>query len=55
MPNAETSYRDREAKSQLLLNAVDGFSPDYAPGDSSQTTVNFTTFLNGVNAAVDSA
>ena len=51
MANAEKSHRDRQGKSQLLIDTSAGFSPTYAPGDSSVSVPNFTAFLGGVDAA----
>ena len=51
MANAETSHRDRQGKSLLLIDTSAGFSPTYTPGDSSLSVMNFNVFLGGVDAA----
>jgi hypothetical protein len=51
MANAEKSYRDRQGRSQILIDTCAVFTPTYTPGDNSLTVTNFTTFLVGVDAA----
>ena len=51
MPISETSYRDREGKSQSLLDTTNGFSPAFAPADTSLNGTNFTLFMTGVGTA----
>lgn len=51
MANAEKSYRDRQGRSQVLIDTCAMFSPSYAPSDSSLTQANFTVFLGGVDTA----
>ena len=51
MALSETSFRDREAKSQSLRDATAGFTPTFAPADTSLSATNFQTFIGGVSAA----
>lgn len=51
MANAEKSFRDRQGRSQLLIEVCTGFAPGYTPGDDTLTVANFTAFLGGVEAA----
>ena len=51
MANSETSFRDRQAKSTLLKDTVQIFTPAFAPADSSISIVNFNLTIAGVDAA----
>jgi hypothetical protein len=51
MAKSEKSYLDRLGRTRLLLAVVEGCSPAFLPGDDSLTVVNFTAFLNTVEAA----
>ena len=51
MAISETSYRDREGKSQSLRDTTAGFTPVFAPADISLNATNFQTFIGGVSAA----
>jgi hypothetical protein len=48
---SETSFRDRQGKAQLLQDTVEGFSPVYAPTDTSINAANFQTTIDGADAA----
>lgn len=51
MPNTEKSYRDRQGKAQTLIDTTPGFSPAYAPADTTVSFTNFNSYLGGVDAA----
>jgi hypothetical protein len=51
MANAEKSYRDRQGRSMVLRDLCAGFTPSYAPEDTSLTLVNFGLFMGGVETA----
>ena len=51
MPDHEQSFRDREGKAQSLLDALTGFSPAFAPADTSLNASNFGNFISGVGAS----
>ncbi len=51
MSLSETSYRDREGKSQSLRDTTAGFTPTFAPADITLNATNFATFIAGVAAA----
>ena len=51
MALSETSFRDREGKSQSLRDTTAGFTPTFAPADTSLSATNFQTFIGGVSAA----
>jgi len=46
MPNEEKTFSDRRQRGVNLQTAVAGFSPAFAPADSSLTAANFLAFLN---------
>ena len=51
MALSETSFRDREGKSQSLRDTTAGFTPTFAPVDTSLSATNFQTFIGGVSGA----
>lgn len=50
MANSEKSFRDRQAKAQLLQDTVENFTPVFAPADTSLNATNFQLTINGVDA-----
>jgi len=51
MAISEQSFRDRQGKSQLLRDTTAGFTPAFAPADSTLSATNFNTFLGGIGSA----
>lgn len=51
MSVSEKSFRDRQGKAQLLQDTVEGFTPAFAPADSSLSAANFQITIDGVDAA----
>ncbi len=45
MADSERSFRDREGKSQDLGNALEGFTPAYAPADADLSIASFTALV----------
>jgi len=53
---AEKSFNDRHARGLLLLDFCEGFSPAFAPVDTTLATGSFATFLNTIgtlNTTID--
>lgn len=51
MAESEASFRDRQGKAQSLHDATEGFTPTFAPADTSLSVANFSTFIGTINAA----
>jgi hypothetical protein len=51
MAESEASFRDRQGKAQSLRDATAGFTPAFAPADTSLTATNFNTFIGTVGTA----
>ncbi len=51
MPESEESYRDRQGKAQSLRDSTAGFTPVFAPPDTTLNATNFNTFISTVGAA----
>lgn len=51
MPISEKSFRDRQAKAQLLQDTVEVLLPVFVPADLSLTPANFQILIGGIDAA----
>lgn len=51
MPNTEKTFADRLGRAQLLQSTIAGFTPAFAPADTSLNAANFEDFVTVLEAA----